>query len=175
MTLSVAERRTISTRALFDPDFRSSLVADPHEAVSEALGHPLPAGLELELIEESADSWAFVMLPSAAIAMGLPEALDARAAVENDVYTVLRDDPQAIIVAKNDPVAFMRDRFGLEIQGVALYEETAGRAMIVLPNNAAATGEELSDDMLDLVSAGGDPNCQSGYIKNPYNSNPSPR
>ena len=81
----------------------------------------------------------------------------ARSAVENDVYSLLRDRPDLADAAAQDPVGFVRSHFDIDMDGfdVDLRREGPGSAIIVLQN--IEEREQLSDDMLDLVSAGGAP------------------
>lgn len=138
---------------MFDPVFRERLANDPKAAASEILGRALPAGETVAVIEETATRWAFVLPPIDDIEAELPEPTDARSAVENQVYAILRDEPETIETAARDPRAFLQERFGVEVNGVDLRRETAGTTLVVIPHQGAR--EELDDDMLDLVSAGG--------------------
>jgi hypothetical protein len=57
------ERRLIE-RSLQDDAFRQRLLADPKAAVEEELGIQLPAGVQIRVVEETADT-IYLALPSA--------------------------------------------------------------------------------------------------------------
>jgi len=168
MGLTIADRRAISASAMLDPKFREALFKSPHDAVREATGKQLPATTRFEVLEEGAAGWCFVMLDAAAIDRDLPEARDARSAVENDVYALLRDQPALASAAERDPVSFLRERLQIEVDDVVLRKEGADDAILVVWNQLAS--EELPDDFLDLVSAGGDTGCQSADWSSQRNS-----
>ena len=151
--LTIAQRRSISTRAIFDPVFRERLGQDPRAAIAEALGSALPPEEIVEVLKEGATRWAFVL--PANIEHQLPEPTDARSAVENELYSVLREEPETIEAAARDPRAFLLERFGVEVGGVDLRRESAGTTVVIIPHQSA--GEELEDEMLDLVAGGGSP------------------
>lgn len=69
-----AEERLV-TRASSDEDFRARLIADPHAAIADELGEPLPGGLEVEVVEEVPGKLMLV-LPAASDALS-DEELDA--------------------------------------------------------------------------------------------------
>jgi len=156
MSLSIAERRTISSAAYWDDDFRKALLDEPVSVLSKTLGRPIAADTRVEFMHET-DKWCFVMLDADKIDAELPAAVDARSAVENDVYSLLRDRPDLADAAAQDPVGFVRSHFDIDMDGfdVDLRREGPGSAIIVLQN--IEEREQLSDDMLDLVSAGGAP------------------
>jgi hypothetical protein len=135
------------------------MLSDPRRAVAEATGKSLPEAERVELVEEGETAWSFVMIDPAAIDAALPEPRDARSAIENEVYGLLRDQPALADQAERDPVAFLRDRFGVEVTAVDFRREGAGETLLLLPN--IDTREELSDELLDLVAGGGDPGSQS--------------
>jgi hypothetical protein len=58
------ERRLLAQRSLEDEDFRQRLLEDPTAAVEQELGSPLPEGVEVRVVEESADT-IYLVLPSA--------------------------------------------------------------------------------------------------------------
>lgn len=151
--LTISQRRSLSTRALFDQAFRKALVDDPQAALADALGIDFPADEAVAIIEESATRWAFVLPVVSDIEAELPEPTDARTAIENQVYAVLRDEPDTVEIAARDPRTFLFERFGVEVNGIDLRRECAGMTVILIPHEASR--EELSDEMLDLVAAGG--------------------
>jgi len=57
------ERRLIQ-RSLEDDDFRQRLLDDPKGAVEQELGSALPEGVDVRVLEESADT-IYLVLPSA--------------------------------------------------------------------------------------------------------------
>lgn len=151
--LSIAQRRSISTRSVFDRAFRHWLGHDPRAALADALGSALPRGQAVEVLEESGSRWAFVLPVVADIELELPVPADARSAVENEVYAVLREEPEMVEMAARDPRAFLLERFGVDVNGIDLRRERAGTTVIVIPHQGAR--EELDDDMLDMVAGGG--------------------
>ena len=64
------ERRLIE-RSLEDEDFRRRLLEDPGTAVEQELGAPLPEGVEVRAVEETADTIFLVLPPASA---GQPDA-----------------------------------------------------------------------------------------------------
>jgi len=159
--LTIAQRRSISLRSMVDPGFRARLAHNPRVGLAEALGTKLPKGQIVDLLEESASRWAFVLPGIDDIEQDLPAPTDQRSAVENEIYAALREDPEMIETAARDPRAFLFERFGVEVDGVDLRRECPGITVIVLPHRAAR--EELDDEMLDLVAGGG--NRPTGEIE----------
>ncbi len=158
--LTIAERRQVADRSA-EPDFRDLLRSDPRKAIISATGRSLPDAATVALVEESADAWSFVLVNPADIEAVLPDPLDARSAVDNQVYALLRDEPALADAAERDPIAFLRERFGVEVPAVDVRREGAGETLLVVPHLAAR--EELSDELLDMVAGGGEPGCQSGF------------
>ena len=56
--------RTLVQRSLEDEEFRQRLLDDPKGTVEQELGTPLPEGVEVRVVEESADT-IYLVLPSA--------------------------------------------------------------------------------------------------------------
>ena len=56
--------RTLVQRSLQDEDFRQMLLDDPKAAVEQELGTQLPEGVEVRVVEESAQT-IYLVLPSA--------------------------------------------------------------------------------------------------------------
>jgi hypothetical protein len=168
MALSIAERRAVSMKSLQQPDFRQRLKADARAGIREATGKSLPAGLQIEVIDEGEQDWCFVLLDPASIDVMLPAPMDSRSAVENDVYALLRDQPALAPVAQADPVGFLRERLRIDVSGVKVRKEEAGAMLIVMPNPVSQ--DELSDELLELVAGGGDPGCLSGKVNITYNA-----
>jgi len=56
--------RTIVQRSLQDEEFRQRLLDDPKGTLEQELGSALPQGLEVRVVEESADT-IYLVLPSA--------------------------------------------------------------------------------------------------------------
>jgi hypothetical protein len=54
----------IIQRSLQDEDFRRGLLEDPRAAVEDELGTPLPEGVEVRAVEETADT-IYLVLPGA--------------------------------------------------------------------------------------------------------------
>jgi hypothetical protein len=55
--------RTLVQRSLQDEDFRQRLLDDPKGVVEQELGRELPEGVEVRVVEESADT-IYLVLPS---------------------------------------------------------------------------------------------------------------
>lgn len=55
--------RTLVQRSLEDEDFRQRLLDDPKATVEQELGTQLPEGVEVRVVEESADT-IYLVLPS---------------------------------------------------------------------------------------------------------------
>jgi hypothetical protein len=151
--LTIAQRRSISNRCSFDQAFRRKLGRDPRAALAEALGSSLPSDETVEVLEESPSRWAFVLPEIDDIEPDLPPPTDPRSAIENEIYSALREEPETIETAARDPRAFLLERFGVEVNGVDLRREFAGTTVVVIPHQSAR--EELDDEMLDMVAAGG--------------------
>jgi len=158
--LTIAERRTVSERTL-DRDFRELFRRDPRGAITVATGRALPVSDAIEVLEESADAWSFVLIDPAGIDRTLPEPQDARYAVENHVYALLRDEPALMDIAERDPTSFLRERLGVEVAAIDIRREGKNQTIVVLPH--LESREELSENLLDLVAGGNDPGCQSGH------------
>jgi hypothetical protein len=77
---SLADRTSAQSRlverAASDSAFRSRLLADPAAAISDELGAPLPDGLEIEVVEETAGK-LYLVLPASADSAISDEDLDA--------------------------------------------------------------------------------------------------
>jgi Nitrile hydratase, alpha chain len=56
--------RTLVQRSLEDEEFRQRLLDDPKGTLEQELGSALPQGLEVRVVEESADT-IYLVLPSA--------------------------------------------------------------------------------------------------------------
>jgi hypothetical protein len=163
MRLSVADRRAVMTSA-YQPGFRAALQQDPRKMIANVTGHKLPSDMRIELMEEDDDLFCFVTPYPGSIEAELPAALDARSMVENDVYAMLRKDPSLQSAMQKDPKGFLRDALQVDIgsSDVLVKVETESTTVIVIPSLNAR--EELPDELLDLVSAGGDTGCQSGLL-----------
>jgi hypothetical protein len=161
MSLTISDRRTIMNSATSQPDFRDLMHSDPRAAVARAIDRPAPADLTITVIEEQPDAWEFV-IPANAIDAQLPAPGDIRTAVENDVYALLRDEPQVRAQLTRDPKAFLAERLQISVgeDRVCVREEQPGELIVVLPH--AETREGLSDEMLDLAGGSGDMGKQSG-------------
>jgi hypothetical protein len=57
-------KRTLVQRSLEDESFRQKLLDDPRGTVEQELGTSLPEGVEVRVVEESADT-IYLVLPSA--------------------------------------------------------------------------------------------------------------
>jgi hypothetical protein len=139
---------------------------DPRAGIREVTGKTLACDVQIELVDEGDEDWCFVLLDPAMIDGTLPAPVDARSAVENDVYAMLRDRPSLTPGAVAEPVAFLRERLGVDVGGIHLRKEPPGMIVLVLPGRA---NNELSDEMLDLVAGGGSPNCQTGKTTITFN------
>jgi hypothetical protein len=58
----VQRDRMVLDRALTDPDFRTQLVAKPHQSLSDLYGVAIPESADIQVLEETDDSH-FVVLP----------------------------------------------------------------------------------------------------------------
>jgi hypothetical protein len=61
--------RTIVQRGIEDEEFRQRLLDDPKGAVEQELGSALPEGIQVRVVEESADT-IYLVLPSASVVGG---------------------------------------------------------------------------------------------------------
>jgi len=159
-TITIADRRAIIAASLSQSDFRDLLRRDPRAGFERATGRAAPPEARLSVIEEGADIWEFIV-PAGDIEADLPEAVDARSVVENQVYDMLREEPGMRRRAIDDPQAFLTERIPL-IAGtlVNVREEQGGEVMLVLPYRDSR--EELGDAALDLVAGGCQPPCEGG-------------
>ena len=165
MQLSIADRRHVTGLAYHDMDFRSRLERDPSGTLSAEIGRNFDPD-KVELVREEED-WCFLMLDPTEIDAELPQPGDLRSVVENDVYALLRDRPELLDEATRDPKAFLARQLGVDTgdSGVRICHEAPGSTLIILPN--IAVREELPDDLLDLVSAGGNSGAQGGDQTDP--------
>ncbi len=53
----------ITERAMTDEAFRSTLLANPRQAIEAEIGHALPDGMKVTVLEETVDS-VYLVLPS---------------------------------------------------------------------------------------------------------------
>lgn len=153
MTLSIGERRTVTMRAVEDFDFRALLKRSPAAAIQQVTGHAVEVPVE---VHEEGEDWSFVLVDPASIERELPAALTTRAAIENYVYDLIRDDPSLGAEAASSPHAFMQNRVGFDVaadQAVIVRREGPGTLVLVIPN--PDTIDQLDDNMLDLVAGGG--------------------
>jgi hypothetical protein len=160
--ISIADRRTIMTNSMTQPDFRDLLRRDPRAAVEQVAGSGSSGEARISIVEEQPEAWEFVV-PASAIDAELPEPEDPRSVVENDVYEMLRNDPAVRARVIGDPKAFLAEKFQLDLgpTGVNVREEQPGELLIVLPYRDGR--EELNDEALDLV-VGGDGATGGGQI-----------
>lgn len=159
--ISIAERRTIMTNSMTQPDFRDLLRRDPRAAVEQVTGRATFAAAHVSVVEEQGDAWEFVV-PAGAIDAELPAPEDPRSVVENDVYAMLRDGHTILERVVGDPKGFLAEKFQIDLgpTGVNVREERAGELLLILPYRDSR--EELNDDALDLVAGGGQSGCQTG-------------
>jgi hypothetical protein len=59
------EQRLVQ-RSVEDESFRQSLLSDPRAVVEQELGTPLPEGMEIRAVEETADTIYLVLPPASA-------------------------------------------------------------------------------------------------------------
>lgn len=69
-------RRQITEKAISDDDFRSLLVSNPREAISQEIGVDLPEGVEIKVHESDAQTLHFA-LPTTEISEEQLEAIAA--------------------------------------------------------------------------------------------------
>lgn len=60
----------ISARAARDAAFRKRLIEDPHEAILDATGAPVPPDLRIKFVEKDPDIDVMIVLPSVALEDG---------------------------------------------------------------------------------------------------------
>ena len=160
--MTVAERRAIMSMSIQEEEFRDLLQRDPRKAIKDVTGKEIFSDVDVIVIEETASAWEFVIPVEGSIEADLPMPVDARALVENDVYTLLREDPTLRSTIESDPKGFLVDRLQMDLgqTGVNVRTERDGQIMLILPNVHGR--EELADELLDLVAGGGDAGSQSG-------------
>jgi hypothetical protein len=61
---------TIAERASRDAAFRKKLIEDPHAAILEATGAPVPPALRIKFVEKDPDIDVMIVLPSVALEDG---------------------------------------------------------------------------------------------------------
>jgi hypothetical protein len=61
---------TIAERASRDAAFRKKLIEDPHGAILEATGAPVPPALRIKFVEKDPDIDVMIVLPSVALEDG---------------------------------------------------------------------------------------------------------
>jgi hypothetical protein len=152
-TITIADRRAVMTASMLEADFRDLMRRDPRAGFQRATGRSAPQDARIAVLEEQPDAWEFVV-PAGPIDSELPQPSDARGAIENDVYDILRDEPGVRARAMNDPKAFLAERLQFDIGDAAIHvrEEQAGELLLVLP--CGDSRDQLVDSALDLVSAG---------------------
>jgi hypothetical protein len=68
-----ALNQQVIARALKDPEYRETLLADPRAALSQAFGQELPADVQVKVIEQEPDT-IYLLLPHGAASAELSEA-----------------------------------------------------------------------------------------------------
>jgi hypothetical protein len=163
MNLSIADRRALANKAARNAPFRKKLATDPRAAIEEATGRVLSGNIAVKIVDENG-AWCFVVPMSSEIAATLPEPTDDRSAIENDIYTLIRDQPALRQDAMRDPKRFLREYFAVDLgqTTVELFQEEPDTAIIVVPNPAMQG--ELQDELLDLVAGGGPQTCNTNTV-----------
>ena len=151
--VTISDRRAIMTKSMLEPEFRELLRRNPRAAVERATGRAAPEDARISLVEEQGDAWEFVV-PAGDIDSRLPQPCDARGVIENDVYELLRDEPQVRSRVLGDPRGFLAERLQFDIGDtrVNVREEHPGELVLILPYGDSR--EELSEGALDLVAGG---------------------
>jgi len=67
-----ALNQQVIARALKDPDYRQTLLADPRAALGQAFGQELPAHVQVKVIEQEPDT-IYLLLPRGAESLELNE------------------------------------------------------------------------------------------------------
>ena len=157
MLVSIAERRWVMVQAVRDAAFRELLRREPRAALRQVTGRDVRAA-RIEVIEEQPTAWEFV-IPADLSGQVLPQAFDERTAIENRVFALLQSEPETIAAICRAPARFLVDRLGIDPGrvGVNVRREDAGQVLLILTQGVEV--EELDDELLDLVSAGGSPAC----------------
>jgi hypothetical protein len=163
--LSISERRAVSASISADPALAAELRSQPHAVISRLTGKSLPASMRIELVEEQTGTVLVVLPRTAALAEGLPAAPDMRGSIENDLLALFTVDPTARERLAADPKDFLAKECSIDIGElkVDVRLETGEVTYIAL---AAPATEELSDEMLELVSGGdkgGERMCKTAY------------
>jgi len=170
-TVTIADRRAITTAAAAQPDFSALLRRDPRAAFHRATGREAPASTRISVVEESAGAWEFVV-PAGPIDADLPEAADARGVIENNVYSMLRNEPEVRTRAISDPRAFLAERLAFDIgeAGVTVHEEQPGELVLILPHGDSR--DELNEAALDLVAGGGNDDDDQNFYPGQKSDSP---
>ena len=151
--LSIAERRTISEALQADAALAQEFQQDPHAVVERIVGKSLAPDMRVELVEERPGTVAIILPRFRALTDGIPAAADMRGSIENDLLSLLTVDPSTRERFAADPRGFLVSECSIDIGDLQVDAklEDDGVTYIALP---AAPTEELSDEMLDLVSGG---------------------
>jgi hypothetical protein len=160
--LSIAARRHLTDRAARDDAFLRRLRDDGSAAILEEVGVAMPSGMTLHVIEDAANGAYIGVVPRGAVLdLGLPEPATVRQAWENMLLSVIATDEAARAELIADPLDFANGVAGrFPGERLSIFVETDADTYLVVPTNDFH--DELDDSMLDLVSAGGNPNCVEG-------------
>jgi hypothetical protein len=61
--MSVTLKEQIVRKVWEEPAFKQNLMADPKQAIKEAFGIEIPAGIEVKVVEENAESFYLTLPP----------------------------------------------------------------------------------------------------------------
>jgi hypothetical protein len=174
--LPLSLRCQVVGRALRDDAFRKLLLADPKAAIQEETGLALPASISVGVLQEDARTWAFVA-PAKPFGPGdLPDpGSETRYVLENLIFQALARDPLLWERAQSSPFELMLSIDAELPPGVLFYmlpgdtvlmrQETDNQIWLTLHFTGRdfhhANDDELPDELLELVSAGGRSPCNT--------------
>jgi len=176
MTFPLSLRRQVILRALRDDSFRAALLSDPKAAIHDETGVALPNTVTVGVLEEAEKVWAFVAPAEPLAAEDLPDpAGQVRFVLENLILAALARDPGLWGRAQSDPyrllLAIDADVppdvifYIFPSDTVLMRQETDSAIWLVIPyrdrNFHFANDDELPDEWLDYVSAGGRSPCNT--------------
>lgn len=152
LSLSLSARRAVIARTEREPAFRDMVMRAPKEAIATATGIRLDDGVAVTVLSDQ-PGHRHIWLPPSASDIGVP----GDGGMAGIAVILDRDDPGFRAALKADPLGEMTSRLGIAAPAgltLSVVEETAETLILILPP-PAANDDELSDEVLDMVSGGG--------------------
>lgn len=140
------EGRVIA-RATKDPAYRAQLLRDPKAAVEQELGSPLPAGMQVQVMQQTNDTVQLVLPPLLPTGADLEQRIVSKAMIDPAFRAALLSDPKAAI--EKETGVSLPDNVRVQV-----VEQSKDLLNLVLPMDESSGSAELSDKELEAVAGG---------------------